>query len=116
MLVISQNIHVEEFDFKEQFQTFNNYGYASAPDGSGASVGNKWLREKTGGKTVFDTRQSDFAKDLKRRREQSGEGMFHNKRVHCFNTQWMMQTIGKVLGQAILVLLKNSPPSKNMAK
>ena len=76
-----QNIHVEEFDFKEQFQTFNNYGYASAPNGSGESVGNKWLREKMGGKTVFDTRTSEYAKDLKRRREQSGEGMIGKVRI-----------------------------------
>lgn len=28
-----------------------------------------------GGKTVFDTRQSEYAKDLKRRREAAGDGI-----------------------------------------
>ena len=67
---------IEEFDFKEQYQTFNNYGYAVAPDGSGNAVGNKWLREKMGGKTIFDTRQSEHAKELKRKREATGDGNF----------------------------------------
>ena len=67
-------MNLEEFDFKEQYQTFHNFGYAKAPDGSDKVVGNKWLHEKFGGRTIFDTRQADYAKELSRKREHSGKG------------------------------------------
>ena len=46
-----------------------------APDGSDRVVGNKWLHEKFGGRTIFDTRQADYAKELRKKREHSGKGM-----------------------------------------
>ena len=67
-------MNLEEFDFKEQYQTFHNFGYAKAPDGSDKVVGNKWLHEKFGGRTIFDTRQADYAKEQSLKREHSGKG------------------------------------------
>lgn len=94
LLLNDQNAKVEEFDFKEQYQTFNNFGYAVAPDGSGKSVGNKWLREKMGGKTIFDTRQSEHAKELKRRREATGDGIHHFSFLTSFGCIQLERTLG----------------------
>lgn len=91
-------MNLEEFDFKEQYQTFHNFGYAKAPDGSDKVVGNKWLHEKFGGRTIFDTRQADYAKEQSRKREHAGKGS-----LVCtlsLYPQHRMSRIGRVLGQA----------------
>ncbi len=62
-------------DFKLQYQTFHNFGYASNPDGSGTSVGNKWKRQLEGGRTIYTGHDVAYANELKSKRLNKGKRM-----------------------------------------
>ncbi|KAK8793376.1 hypothetical protein WA158_004735 [Blastocystis sp. Blastoise] len=67
-----ENTNVEHLHFKEQYQTYENYGYATATDGTNKTVGNIWKQEKEGNKTIYDSEDKEFAKQLKKQRVSSG--------------------------------------------